>query len=87
MSPLTFNGDSMRTWRNLGGRAKLHHFWQPSRRSFLPHWRPCWRVRNPLDSSRNLWRDPLTARSITRAVIFLDVSVTPINREDCWNES
>ncbi|GFU84975.1 hypothetical protein TNCV_3897021 [Trichonephila clavipes] len=77
----------MRTWRNLGGGAKLASFWRPSWLPIWRHWRPCWRVRNPLDSSRNLWRGLLTSCSRTRAVIFLEVFTAPINRDAGRNES
>ncbi|GFU22688.1 integrase catalytic domain-containing protein [Trichonephila clavipes] len=40
-----------------------------------------------LDSFRNLWRGPLTSRSMTRAVVFLEVSVTHMNADACRNES
>ncbi|GFV71608.1 hypothetical protein TNCV_106621 [Trichonephila clavipes] len=65
--PLRDNGDSMRTWRNLGARVKVVSFMATK----LATSRPCWRVRDPLDSSGNLWRNPLTSRPMTQADIFL----------------
>ncbi|GFX68938.1 hypothetical protein TNCV_682971 [Trichonephila clavipes] len=73
MPPLTLNGDSMRTWRNLGGRGKLASFlvtqlaanlatlvtFLASLVTMLAS------LENLLDSSRNLWRSPLTSRSMT----------------------
>ncbi|GFX92215.1 hypothetical protein TNCV_1741351 [Trichonephila clavipes] len=73
MLPLCYNGDSMRTWRNLGGRANLALLLASLATMIASS-------ENPLDPSRNSWRGPITLRSMTRAVIFLEVSATPINR-------
>ncbi|GFU07140.1 hypothetical protein TNCV_1316061 [Trichonephila clavipes] len=44
-------------------------------------------IRDSMDSSRNLRRDPLMSRSMTKADFFLEVSAGPINRDVRRNES
>ncbi|GFV50524.1 hypothetical protein TNCV_4032441 [Trichonephila clavipes] len=67
----------MRTLRNLGDRAKLTSYMMAMLARIWRHWR----VWDPLDSSRKQWILPLRSRSMTRAVIFLEVSAAPINRD------
>ncbi|GFX69093.1 hypothetical protein TNCV_4945921 [Trichonephila clavipes] len=57
-----------------------HHFWQLNWPQIWRLWQPFRRVRDPLDSSRNLWRVPQIARSMTQTVVFLEVSTVSINR-------
>ncbi|GFX69428.1 hypothetical protein TNCV_1547591 [Trichonephila clavipes] len=73
----------MRIWRNLGGRAKLASFWQASWWPIWRRWRPCWRVRNPLESSESS-RSPLVSRSLVTRAGYVSRSFCRAYKDARW---
>ncbi|GFY02122.1 hypothetical protein TNCV_5099831 [Trichonephila clavipes] len=77
----------MRTWRNLGGRAKLASFLVDELVTLATILASLVAMLVSSEPSEIFWKlmDPSTnVKLMTRAVIFLEVSVTPINKDARW---